>query len=152
MIIECNNCNKKFEVDSSLIPATGRNIQCGSCNHTWFYKNILKTTSPSENNNKIKENVKEINLAKDVIIENQNLIEENGVVESPKANKSTNFNLGKLLSYALAVVISFIALVIFLDTFKSPLTNLFPNLELLLYNLYESIEDMFLFFKNLIIS
>ena len=37
MIIECNNCKKKFEVDSSLIPETGRKIQCGSCEHIWFY-------------------------------------------------------------------------------------------------------------------
>ena len=38
MIIECVNCNKKFEVNSELIPRTGRTIQCGSCNHTWFFK------------------------------------------------------------------------------------------------------------------
>ena len=39
MIIECINCNKKFEVDSSLIPQSGRNLQCGLCDHKWFYKN-----------------------------------------------------------------------------------------------------------------
>ncbi len=38
MIIECTNCNKKFEVDPELIPEKGRSIQCGSCNHKWFYK------------------------------------------------------------------------------------------------------------------
>ena len=38
MIIQCVNCNKNFEVKSSLIPKNGRNIQCGSCNHVWFYK------------------------------------------------------------------------------------------------------------------
>ena len=38
MIIECINCNKKFEVDPNLIPITGRNIQCGSCDHIWFFK------------------------------------------------------------------------------------------------------------------
>ena len=38
MIIECPNCNKKFKVESSLIPESGRNIQCGSCNHTWFFR------------------------------------------------------------------------------------------------------------------
>jgi predicted Zn finger-like uncharacterized protein len=152
MIIECNNCSKKFEVDSSLIPETGRNIQCGSCNHTWFYKHVTQTTSSNVNNNKSEENFSEINLVKDAIIENKNLIEKNKINSSPKANKSTIFNLGNLLSYALAGIISFIALVMFLDTFKSPLNNLFPNLELLLYNLYETIKDMFLFFKNLINS
>ena len=29
--------NKKFEVNSDLIPNEGRTIQCGSCNHTWFF-------------------------------------------------------------------------------------------------------------------
>ena len=37
MIIECINCNKVFEVNSELIPENGRTIQCGSCNHVWFY-------------------------------------------------------------------------------------------------------------------
>ena len=38
MIIECVKCAKKFEVKSELIPDTGRTIQCGSCNHIWFFK------------------------------------------------------------------------------------------------------------------
>ena len=37
MIIECTSCNKKFEVNSELIPDSGRTIQCGSCNHVWFF-------------------------------------------------------------------------------------------------------------------
>ena len=38
MIINVINCKKKFEVDSSLIPNEGRLLQCGSCNHIWFFK------------------------------------------------------------------------------------------------------------------
>ena len=38
MIIECTNCHKKFKVDPSKIPNSGRNIQCGTCGHIWFYK------------------------------------------------------------------------------------------------------------------
>ena len=38
MIIECINCAKKFDVNSELIPTDGRTIQCGSCNHVWFFK------------------------------------------------------------------------------------------------------------------
>ena len=37
MIIECINCAKKFDVNSELIPSIGRTIQCGSCNHVWFF-------------------------------------------------------------------------------------------------------------------
>ena len=46
MIIECINCSKIFEVNAELIPSSGRTIQCGSCNHVWFYKHdaSLKST------------------------------------------------------------------------------------------------------------
>ncbi len=43
MIIECVNCKKKFKIDDNLIPSNGRLIQCGSCNHTWFYKPDLSS-------------------------------------------------------------------------------------------------------------
>ena len=38
MIIDCPNCNKKFDIDQNLIPSNGRLLQCGSCNHKWFFK------------------------------------------------------------------------------------------------------------------
>ena len=28
---------KKFEIDSNLIPEKGRTLQCGTCNHVWFF-------------------------------------------------------------------------------------------------------------------
>ena len=49
MIIICPCGEKKFEVDSNLIPEKGRMLKCGSCDQTWFYEpkeqsnsNILK--------------------------------------------------------------------------------------------------------------
>ena len=38
MIITCNNCNKKFNIDSTLITDKGRLLQCASCDHKWFFK------------------------------------------------------------------------------------------------------------------
>ena len=38
MIIECPCKKKKFNIDTNLIPAEGRNLQCGSCDRIWFYK------------------------------------------------------------------------------------------------------------------
>ena len=38
MIITCPNCKKKFNIDPTLIPEDGRDLQCGSCSHVWFYK------------------------------------------------------------------------------------------------------------------
>ena len=53
MIITCPNCNKQFKIDNSLIPDEGRDLQCGSCNHIWFY-NI------QEKNNEVLESKQEI--------------------------------------------------------------------------------------------
>ena len=72
MIIDCIRCTKKFEVNASLIPDNGRTIQCGSCNHIWFYKpkieqskNEIKTEiSSQKSNNKVLEIKKMIILTK----------------------------------------------------------------------------------------
>ena len=37
MIITCPWCEKKFNVESDLIPSRGRLLKCGSCNETWFF-------------------------------------------------------------------------------------------------------------------
>ena len=36
MLIECNNCLKKFTVKDSDIPNKGRTVQCGNCSTQWF--------------------------------------------------------------------------------------------------------------------
>ena len=48
MIIDCQNCNKKFDIDHNLIPERGRLLQCSSCNHKWFFKNeiVVKSVEP----------------------------------------------------------------------------------------------------------
>ena len=38
MIITCEQCYKKFEIESKLIPEKGRLLQCSSCDLKWFYK------------------------------------------------------------------------------------------------------------------
>ena len=143
MIIECPNCHKKFIVESSLIPESGRNIQCGSCNHVWFFK--LTEDVPSKLlNTDIESNNDEEKVQKNIEIKDKTKIKK-----QIKSSTDT-FAFSKILSFIIVIIISFIALIIVLDTFKKPLTNIFPNLELLLLNLFESIKDIFLFFKNLL--
>ena len=156
MIIECDNCNKRFEVNSSLIPELGRNIVCGSCNHTWFYKPITEIFLKETNEINKKDDVgsldsdKKKRIVNDIQSDEQFLTEKIVNTEFTKIDKSSKFSLGKFLSYILVIMISFITLIVILDTFKSPLNNIFPELELILYNLFETIKDMFLFLKNLI--
>ena len=152
MIIECINCNKKFEVNSELIPEEGRNIQCGSCNHLWFFE---KNNQINLGDIKTKEvsappkRKKNYDVKKKVVSNNMSF--DNGQKTAlVKFEKSSDFTIGKFLSYILVGIISFITFIIFLDTFKSPLYNYFPNLEFLLFNLYETIIDISLFVKDLI--
>jgi len=146
MIINCIKCTKKFEVNASLIPDNGRTIQCGSCNHVWFYKpkieqskneisspksndDILENKKDDYTNEKISETNKTINLKKFANTEpsSNELINE---------NKKTTFSVSKFLSYFLVFLITFIALIIVLDTFKSPLSSIIPGLEIFLYNFF----------------
>ena len=143
MIIECPNCHKKFNVESSLIPQSGRNIQCGSCNHVWFFKLIVDV--PTELINTKKQN---INYEEKV--KKTSEIKDKTQIKKQIKSSADTYAFSKILSFLIVGIISFVALVIVLDTFKKPLTNIFPNLELLLFNLIESIKDIFLFFKNLL--
>ena len=35
MIIQCQNCSRKFVVKDQDIPGSGRNVQCGYCSAVW---------------------------------------------------------------------------------------------------------------------
>ena len=155
MIIQCINCNKKFEVNSSLIPDDGRDIQCGSCNYIWFYRpsnNRLKTEikvldeEKINSDNKIETN---LNYNDEIFVDNEKESKKIEYSQTTKSQKSFSYYLGRILSFIIVGIISFVALIVILDTFKLPLTSVFPGLELLLYNLFETIKDIFLFNKNL---
>ena len=152
MIIECINCSKKFAVNSDLIPSTGRTIQCGSCNHVWFF-DPNNSISESRKKPKIEKKTSITNLVSDnkklktKPITNQNFSEKNYEITEYKSK--SNFSFGKFLSYLLVSIISFIALIIIIDTFNSPLYELFPNLEIVMFSFFETLKDIQLFIKDL---
>ena len=157
MIIECPNCNKKFKVKSELVPTEGRNMQCGSCNHIWFFtkeqEKLLETSIDNDKkinkdtySKKQKPKLDKISKNKDENLDTKNKKKNSALV---KYEKSTGFTLTKFLSYILVILISIVAVIIIIDTFKSPLFKIFPNLELLLFNIYETIKDIILFIKDL---
>ncbi len=159
MIIECVNCSKKFDVNSDLIPSAGRTIQCGSCNHVWFYKKgqenqSLKNEIKSKDD-ELSSKVIQKNKPKIKDIEKKRKLSSNQKISSQKSEivkyePKSSFSFGKLLSYILVIIISFIALILILDTFKIQLYNIFPRLEVFLFNLYETLKDIQLFIKDLI--
>ena len=148
MIINCINCNKKFEVDSSLIPDKGRNLRCGSCNHIWFFtpelNNIAIETSDDKSEQKdisIQENIS-INTDYNIDEENTNSKELNN---NSINKKSRSLSLSKFFSYVIVLFISFVALIVLIDTIKVPIFNISPRFELVLFNLFETLQDIKLF-------
>ena len=153
MIISCNNCYKKFEINSELIPERGRLLECSSCNNQWFFK--------IDNKDKETKSINEINLSdlsanhiKSNNITNHKKIktkpDKTEVMDDYKNIQSNNKNkrIG-ILNMIFVFIISISALIILLDTFKSPISIFIPNIEFILYNLYESTKDIILFFKDL---
>jgi len=169
MIITCTNCNKKFEVNSALIPDGGRLLQCSACNYEWFYKekfsedtvkkdDYVKKTNLDETFIKKKDeiNIENILINPDLISE-RDLKKENLKNEISKSKSFTKINTSKnkvkrinILNLTIIFIISFIALIILIDTFKTPISLLIPNIELILYNLYETFKDVTLFIKDLL--
>ena len=177
MIINCDNCNKNFDIDSSLIPEKGRLLQCNACDHKWFFKKefkeeslpIVKIKVLAEEPTIFKKDVstedvefpKPIELLDKTIeaaptIENisiQKNYEIKGISSEDKTSRiktSANKKSYNFLGLTIVFIISFIAIIIVLDTFQKPISMFVPNIEFILYNLYETINDIVLFFKDLI--
>ena len=171
MIIECPNCNKKFNLDQKLIPQSGRKLKCNSCGHIWHYKDILNIDT---NNNKISEekNSKfDIKLAQIDEKENE-LIEKNKdkdtldiikedksekkiedlkvETKEKKVNDKKSSKIKMVFIYLIILVISLLGIVLLLDTFKYNLSNVFPGLIPLFDSLYETTLDLKLFLKDLV--
>ena len=181
MIITCNNCNKKFDLDSNLIPDKGRLLQCASCNHKWFFKKevLENTVSPivedivndnvnvfDQNNPTNSDEINPSDLSKEetevdteekpdkkIEVNNEEELKNNidaNINENTTANtkpkKQKNF---KILNIFIVAIISSVAFIIIVDTFKYPIGKIVPNIEFILYNLYESIKDISLFIRDL---
>jgi len=173
MIISCIKCNKKFDIDDGLIPEKGRLLECSSCNHRWFFKdvisyNVIKKELSNTTNTLHSPSTEE----KDGITIKGDLVDEEILVNKEpeiqiyetnnnafKSKTLTKINIEKkinkkkkfdILNIIIVFIMSFVALIILIDTFKFPISVIFPNIEFLLYNLYESIIDIKLFINDLI--
>tara|TARA_B100001750_G_C15162923_1_gene425368 strand:- start:92 stop:547 length:456 start_codon:yes stop_codon:yes gene_type:complete len=150
MIITCDQCDKRFEIESNLIPQKGRLLQCSSCSHKWFYKKdeqeetaiVLEDQDVTKPKNK------------PIFSENRNVKVFNNLESSHKIKRKHSYaNLESkkisFLNVILIFIISSIGLIILLDTFKSPISLMIPNIEFILENLYETLKDILLFIQDL---
>ena len=153
MIITCEQCDKKFEIESILIPKKGRLLQCSSCNHQWFYKkDILEETEIilKKKDIKSKKNDPPVEIIKNIkVFEDLAPSKEKKRKHSYKSSQTENKKIS-FLSIILVFIISIAALILLLDTFKSSVNLMMPNIEFVLDNLYETIRDILLFIQDLL--
>ena len=162
MIITCPSCKKKFNIDIKLISTAGQNLQCGSCDSVWFYKKEDPILEPpqinediiiqeKEGNNELNDNESKDQTIKQPVEENKKAKSELSAIKETerKSEVIKKTQSSKFFSYLIVFIISLGALIILLDTLKTPLINIFPGLEVLLFNLYETLKDIKLFIIDL---
>ena len=151
MIISCEKCTKKFNIQDNLIPNEGRLLQCGNCNHKWFYKLPTQNIKLEADNETISEEKKKI-IEK--VIESSKTDKNNEINSKDekifKKSVQKSKNNTNLIKISLVVIISIIALIILIDTFKFHLEGYIPSINSILNNLYETLKDLSLFAKDLI--
>ena len=166
MIIQCENCNKKFEIQDKLIPDDGRLLECGSCAHQWHYTPITKLELTDEVQTKVDEvqvKTDEVQIKdepaeqlivkktkkKSKIIEKIDESDTDNEIDQTNENITTKEKNISFINFLLVGIISFVAIVILVDTFKNQITYVIPNINLYINELHEILRDIFLFIADL---
>ena len=163
MIIECTACSKKFNIDGKLIPAEGRLLKCGNCEHTWFYKKDEKIKLEAENTkiSQIEENKSEINIepVEGPIKQTKKIRKKISKKSSTKnstskelvsIDKSSVSKENNIIKKIFLIFISIIAFILLIDTFKNQISVIFPGILKMSDSLYLVINDLKLFIKDLV--
>ena len=159
MIIQCVNCNKKFEIQDKLIPDDGRLLECGSCAHQWHYTPITKLELTDEVQIKtdevqIKDEPAEQLIVKKTkkkskIIEKIDENDADNEIDHTNENITTKKKNISFINFLLVGIISFVAIVILVDTFENQIAYVIPNISLYINELHEILRDIFLFIADL---
>ena len=163
MIIECPACSKKFNIDEKLIPGEGRLLKCGNCEHTWFYKKEEKIKLEAEPTkiSQIEEIKSEINIepVDDPIkqtkkirkkISKKTSTKESTSKELVSIDKSSVSRENNIIKKIFLIIISIIAFILLIDTFKNQISVIFPGILKMSESLYLVINDLKLFIKDLV--
>ena len=163
MIIECPACSKKFNINEKLIPDEGRLLKCGNCDHTWFFKKEENTKLETEATklNEINENKSDINIepvekpikqSKKIRkkISKKSLIKESTSKELVSFDKSLVSKENNIIKKIFLIIISIIAFILLLDTFKNQISVIFPGILKMSDSFYLVINDLKLFIKDLV--
>ena len=163
MIIECPACSKKFNIDEKLIPDEGRLLKCGNCDHTWFFKKEENKKLEAETTklNEINQNKSEINIepVEEPIkqkkktrkkISKKSSTKESTSKELVSIDKSSVSRENNIIKKIFLIIISIIAFILLIDTFKNQISVIFPGILNMSDSLYLVINDLKLFIKDLV--
>ena len=163
MIIECPTCSKKFNIDEKLIPEEGRLLKCGNCDHTWFFKkdenikletettklNEINENKPVINKEPVEEPLKQTKKIKKKISK-KSLTKESTSKELVSIDKNSVSTENNIIKKIFLVIISIIAFILLIDTFKNQISVIFPGISQMSDSLYLVINDLKLFIKDLV--
>ena len=148
-----------------MIPDEGRLLKCGNCDHTWFYKKEenLKLETETIKINEIEENKSEINIEQvDVPIKEtkrkrirKNISKKSSTKESRSKelvsiDKNSVSRENNIIKKIFLIIISIIAFILLMDTFKNQISVIFPGILQMSDSLYLVINDLKLFIKDLV--
>ena len=77
---------------------------------------------------------------------NENALEDQVKTPSGKKNKINSISI---LSLLIVFLITFVGMILLIDTLKLYIANFFPNIITILNSLYATLHDLILFFKDL---
>ncbi len=170
MIIECPNCNKKFNIDKKLIPENGRTLKCSSCDHIWHHKipiteSIDDIGISEDKNTNLDSDISEVDKKEDEhnneiidqsltdinhgVLSEENTENRDDGIKDEKGNEKKQGKIKMILVYFIVVIISLLGLIFLLDTFKPYLSGVFPDITPLFDSFYETLLDLKLFIKDL---
>ena len=141
MIIECQNCNKKFDLEDKLIPLKGRLVQCGFCHSQWHQLPNIVTSSLK------KKVIDKVDISKDESKE-QPINKKKIKSKAHNKQKFKDKNIG-FFSYIFIFLISIIALFLIAETFKYQINNIFPNFGNYIILVYETLNNILILIKDL---
>ena len=138
MIINCQSCNKKFEINDQLIPEDGRLVQCGYCNSKWHQLPQIETTEvePIDKKEELDKPKKLIKKRIDIQKEEKNLTKSRSVKTKIKTKK-----IG-FLSLILIILISTVATFLVIETFKIQIISSWPQADVYINHVYETLENI----------
>ena len=156
MLVNCNSCEKKFNVPDAAVTENRRLLQCGSCGNKWTQypikqetvkKEKLKKNIPNVNQNpnvnKVKKSVKkkkrEINLYSEEYLKKKHgiLIKDTSNNGGINKNKKNNYSF---FSYLFITTIFIIAFFGVLNLTKEIIISTYPLTETYINSLYEVLE------------